>query len=251
MEIFTVVTPVALEDKDLSFTANSLLLLSQKVKFKWVVVCPQSEFDSIVSNELLAKVPNTKVICEERKSIYGAYNTALKRLETRYYLPLSSGDSILESSADCLVKILRDPDYMHQFIIFFSVFKSGRVIRAHDGLLSLIRTSGFSSGHSSSCLISFDAHKRFGAYDESFKLAADNYFFELVYKNSKDKISWVSGCILGYFKGGGVSVRNMHDTIRELYISRVRSGRSRYKEAFIFLYRSAKYILFFRKSRMQ
>ena len=249
MEPFTIITPVSKNNNDLSFTADSLIDVATKLEFEWLVVCPQFEYDAIVNNDSLIKVPNVRVICEERNSIYGAYNTALNNITSKYYLPLSAGDSILKDSLDCLTNALNDLKLNDWYIVFFSVLKSGGVIKAQDSILSLIRTSGFSSGHSSSCIISMDAHKFYGFYDESFKLAADNYFFERVYKGSKNRIHWISGCILGYFKGGGISVQNMDKTIRELYLTRVKAGRSKHKEGFIYLYRFLKYIYLSRKPK--
>jgi len=248
MNIFTVISPVIKNDTDISLTAKSLILLSKKIKFEWIIVCPRSEFKNFKADKLLNKISFLRVICEKNNSIYGAYNTALNLVKSKYYLPLSSGDTILEKSSKCLITILGDKNYINSYIIFFSVLKSGKIIRAHDTLFSLIRTSGFSSGHSSSCLISMKAHKKFGYYDERFKMAADNYFFELVYKYSRDRISWVPDCLLGYFKGGGISVQNMSETLKELYLSRVLAGRSKFKEKIILIYRYIKYIFFAQKT---
>ena len=89
-----------------------------------------------------------------------------------------------------------------------------------------------------------DAHKKYGCYDESFRLAADNYFFELVYQNQIESILWRPDCVLGYFKGGGISLKNMKETLYELYKSRIKSGRFITKEYFIYMCRKLKYRAF-------
>jgi hypothetical protein len=237
----TVITPLLKLGKDFEDTAISMLSFSNMVDMEWIIVAPEKEVVNICSNEHLVKIENFRVIKEKNASLWGAYNTAIKEVSTDFYIPLSAGDMLLCTSIDCILNNLKKMENIEKELIFFSVLKNGQLNKARDSIKSLIRTSGFSSGHSSSCMISVRAHEKYGYYDESYALAADNYFFELIYRNSKSNILWLENCVLGFFKGGGISVENMSLTNYELYKSRTHSGRLKIIESLIFLIRTVKY----------
>jgi len=237
----TVITPLLEVCKDFEETAISLLSFSKMINMEWIIVSPKREVDNIRSNKHLNQIENFRVIEEKNPSLWGAYNTAIDEVKTEFYIPLSAGDMLLCTSIDCILSNLADAKNLNKELIFFSVLKNGKLNKAKDSKKSLIRTSGFSSGHSSSCMISVKAHEKYGYYDESYKLAADNYFFEIIYRNSKDSILWLGNCVLGFFKGGGISIRDMQLTNYEIYRSRVHSGRSKAIEDAIYLIRRIKY----------
>lgn len=237
----TVITPLLEVCKDFEDTAISMLSFSQMVDMEWIIVSPKSQINNIRNIEHLHKIKNYRIVKEKKASLWGAYNTAIDEVKTDFYIPLSAGDMLLCTSIDCILNNLTDSKNSNKDLVFFSVLKGGKLNKARDSKKSLIRTSGFSSGHSSSCMISVKSHKKYGYYDESYELAADNYFFEKIYLNSRDNILWLENCVLGFFKGGGISIRDMKLTNYEIYRSRVHAGRSKIIEGTLYLIRRMKY----------
>ena len=140
-KILTIITPVKEYCSDFLLTTHSVIAFSSQIEIEWIVVCPECLINEIESIDIIQKSTNIRVICEKRPSIYGAYNTALDLVETNYYLPLSSGDAVLQHSADFIRNLLLDENYNNKYLMFFSVLTSRALVASSKTIKCLLCVS--------------------------------------------------------------------------------------------------------------
>jgi len=128
-------------------------------------------------------------ISESDSGIYSAINKGLALCTGDFYLFLGSDDLLLPKALETLYEGSMN-NLAVRALSYFSDPGSNRV--------ALIRA------HSSATLISMAAHRRFGLYDESYRIAADAKFMATLCKNGL--VNDVDE-VVGIFAPGGASSR--------------------------------------------
>ncbi len=234
-----IISPVLEFTDQIKFTANSIKEIAKENEVEWWIVSPKKTIEVLKIHNFLKK-KYIKFYEEKRPSLWGAYNTVINQINC-FYIPLSIGDIIYKEGFMKIHRLILQEKIHDKMLIFCSVVKNNKINKARDTWRSRLSTSGFASGHSSACIINKSLHKKYGFYDETFDLAADNYFFEKVYRDEKKLILWKEDILLGKFIGGGISTIDLKKSFYELYRSRVESGRSIIFEKFLYYLRRIKY----------
>lgn len=225
---FFIVTPLNKIDINFHITFQNIINIVNKTNLRWIICTSPNivkEIKSLTKN--FAKID---VIVEQYPSIYGGYNEFLKNNlnNSGYYLPLSAGDIILDQGLEEGMSICV---HSKPNLLFLSVLKHGQYIYRKKPKLELISTGthSFVTGHSAACFMKISAHKNWGLYDLSYKLAADNDFFEKIRLESPESILY-SNITLGYFPPGGISQSDYLSSYIEIFRSRVKNKKSLFKE---------------------
>ena len=216
---YYIVTPLNKVDDNFHITYANIIRFLDVLRVRWVICVPREIFCEV--QELTQNNNRIIVEIENYPSIYGAYNTFLKLYgnTSGYYIPLSAGDILF---CEGVVSAMKYCENAGDLVVFANVLKHGSYI--HTGLLVETRlnsgTHKIVTGHSAACLIKIEAHKIYGEYDLSYRLAADNCFFEKVYADSPSKIGKIDKTF-GYFPPGGISQNNYIESYTELFRSRI------------------------------
>jgi hypothetical protein len=137
---------------------------------------------------------------------------------------LSAGDVLFDAGLKLAIKHCEITDAL---VVFGNVMKHGKYV--HMGMFQKKTinsgTHKLVTGHSAACLIKLEAHQKYGKYDLSYRLAADNLFFEKIYRLSRKQIGTVDAT-LGYFPPGGISQNNYIESYLELFRSRIENKYS-------------------------
>lgn len=237
--MLTVITPILEITEELEKTSKSINKICLNHRVRWWIIAPKNTKKKL-KNITFLRGKHINIFEEIRPSIWGAYNTVIDIIED-FYLPISVGDILFEDGFNQIIEILKNEKSLNSHVIFFSVVKKKKIVKAKDTWRSILATSGFASGHSSGCIINKTAHHEYGAYDESFDIAADNFLFEKIYLTNKKSIQWVPEIILGEFIGGGMSTIDLRKTFHELFLSRIKAGRNIMIEKPLFYLRRLKY----------
>ena len=216
---YYIVTPLNCVDDNFNITLQNITAILAEQDIKWVICVSKDIYNQVynlVNN-------NRKIIIEREKypSLYGAYNTFINIYEksNAYYIPLSAGDVLFSAGLKSIIEHCETRD---ELLVFGNVIKHGKYV--HMGMFNRKSinsgTHKLVTGHSAACLIKLEAHQKFGKYDLSYRLAADNCFFEKIYKGSPNRIGSVDAT-LGYFPPGGISQNNYIESYTELFRSRI------------------------------
>lgn len=230
--LITIISPVLLCDENFLLTLKNIGVVQHVVAWRWIIVTPRKSFDKILKAVSSVKV-DCEVIIDSGNGIYSAYNQAVSALQTNYYIPLSAGDILCIQGVVSLSHFVATTP---SELVFFQVFK-------HDNIRTLVSqplfnyaTHCFATGHSASCVIDKRLHDKFGLYDESYKLAADSKFFELVKRNSPTSISYLDK-VVGIFAPHGASQRHRSLALDEHLRLRLEVGSNRFYEYFLRVFR--------------
>jgi len=240
-----VVTPVLEASNDVIATvANIHSIFSRHSDFQHILVCSESAYSILITDKSLAAQGQLRIVKENKKSLWGAYNTVVSDLHD-YYIPLSLGDKIVDFDLSEFNRIMHANGTKKPLIVFTSVIKNNVLIRPiFRRIQSTYSTSGFVSGHSAACIIHSSIHINYGLYSDKLDLASDNLLFEKVFLNCRDRIVWNSKVMLGYFKGGGISTYDLKKSLFELSQARVIAGRSKLISKAIYIMRILRWIKF-------
>lgn len=128
-------------------------------------------------------------ISEPDTGIYNAINKGLALCSGDFYLFLGSDDILLPKALEILYKAS-----VNKLVVQALSYKYIK------GNATLVRA------HSSATLINIKAHKEFGLYDESFRIAADTKFLAML--NDRNHVVKVEE-VVGVFAHGGASSNYM------------------------------------------
>ena len=99
-------------------------------------------------------------VSEPDEGIYNALNKAIELIGAEWYVVLGCDDLLFPEAVEKLMRHARDSLLVFGQVEFFSQTKGMLYIR----------------NHSAGVLISTEAHRLFGTYDESYRIAADTKF---------------------------------------------------------------------------
>lgn len=230
---FYIVTPLNIIDENFWITFENVTSILKVLQIEWVICVSEKIYKDVY--EIVKNIDRVTVETERYPSLYGGYNAFLRSFEfsNGYYIPLSAGDILFTSGLMAAISHCQKTD---DLIVFGNVLKHGKYVnmrilgRGHFNL----GTHRLVTGHSAACLIKIEAHQAYGTYDISYRLAADNDFFEKVRTGSKDRIGVIDET-LGYFPPGGISQNNYLESYIELFRSRIENNYPVILEA-IFLF---------------
>ena len=221
---YYIVTPLNKVDDNFYITLHNMNRILAKQNLTWVICVSKDIYNPV--SELVKH--NNKILVEAEKypSLYGAYNSFINKYDqsNAYYLPLSAGDVLFDAGLKLAIKHCEITDAL---VVFGNVMKHGKYV--HMGMFQKKTinsgTHKLVTGHSAACLIKLEAHQKYGKYDLSYRLAADNLFFEKIYRLSRKQIGTVDAT-LGYFPPGGISQNNYIESYLELFRSRIENKYS-------------------------
>lgn len=201
--LITIITVVYNGAKTIERAINSVINQTYK-NIEYIVIDGGSTDGTI---DILRRFDNSISywISEPDLGIYNALNKGISLARGSHYIPLGSDDILLPNAVD-------------QFI---PSMKNSLITRArawHDPLMADI--TKIKHAHSTGVLININAHKLYGLYDESYKIAADTKFLEIAKKNGQVKDI---DAIVGVFFPGGAS-GNYSNTIKEHARAMVEAG---------------------------
>jgi glycosyltransferase involved in cell wall biosynthesis len=167
--------------------------------FAWIVMDGASQDDTLAVLDTASDVV-TLVKSEADFGIYHALNKAIDLACSEYYLVLGADDFLEPTAVDnyCKAALQSNAD-----IVSGAVMVDGVNIRPPAKPIWWRSSPLLVSAHSVGALIRRDLHKELGYYSRRFPIAADTFFFLLVWRAGKrvyriDKV-------VGSFGSGGVS----------------------------------------------
>ncbi|MBP5442031.1 MAG: glycosyltransferase [Treponema sp.] len=150
--------------------------------------------------------------CSERDSgIYNAMNKGIDKARGKFVYMLNSGDALLPA---VLGKIAPYLDENMDKVVY------GPVDSYLDG--NFTKTTGMGSGHlpigmmpHQGIFVPLDLHKKYGVYNENYKICADREFILRLYTN---KVSFVHiPVIICNYDEGGISSTSTYAALKETY----------------------------------
>lgn len=132
--------------------------------------------------------------------IYDALNKGIEAVTGRYYVPLGCDDLMTPEGAAAFARHVGQADIAYGHVRFDYPGHPSKLIR----------------NHSSGVAIKVDAHRRWGFYDTSYRIAADTKFLNLVRRFGT--IVHFND-VVGVFVAGGASgnyTRNIHEHARAM-----------------------------------
>ncbi len=133
-------------------------------------------------------------ISEPDSGIYNALNKAIRLCSGRHYVVLGGDDLLLPMAAESFMRHADKGLVVFGWVFFESPRKGAMRIRAHSG----------------GCLIHIEAHRRFGLYDESYRIAADTRFLMAARRAG---VTAEIDDIVGVFAAGGASGRYARNVV--------------------------------------
>lgn len=214
MKKFSIITVCRNEEASIRATCESIV--SQKYQnFEWVVIDGASTDGTLkILNEYSGAIHH--LVSEPDKGIYNAMNKGAKRATGEYLIFMNGGDRF--ASSDVLDAVAQCP--VSDLIV-------GELEFADDGGVRKF-PSQLNSGYLRRNMLPHQAtffrrsiFKRFGYFDESFKIAGDYEFFVRIIK--KNKVSYHSILkVLAVFSEGGMSSSSYQRALRKHENHRVR-----------------------------
>lgn len=179
----SLITPILKVDKSLKNLATSLNLQLNHAT-NWIVVGEKKIKKNFLSN---IKRNNKNIIFKEseNKGIYAAINEALRLSNTKqYYLILGQDDEI--ANAKLFKEIVDQINFDKNTDLNADIYQLNTVSQNKKELNKISKLKqNFSpvfSHHSGGMLIKTALHKKFGYYDENYKLASDYKFLKKIKK---------------------------------------------------------------------
>jgi glycosyltransferase involved in cell wall biosynthesis len=139
-------------------------------------------------------------ISEPDRGIYNALNKAVRLCSGEHYVVLGCDDLLLPTAVESFMRHADKGLVVFGWVFFQSPRKGVMRIRAH----------------SAGCMIHIEAHRRFGFYDESYRIAADTRFLMAARRAG---VTAEIDDIVGVFAAGGASgsyARNVAEHARAM-----------------------------------
>lgn len=181
---------------------------------------------------------NIKYLQAIGSSIYSAINTALQTISSNWYVVVGSDDQIYENFIASYVKIISNcPSYVLavSLTVDFGDSKSrhptGRNWIYKHGISSII------SSHSVGCAINVNLHDRYGYYDNTYILAADQKLLLEVYSGNPQSILYCKSSPVGWYSPAGSSATKYILLIHEMLRLAIEANRSFPLHFFIYIFR--------------
>ena len=168
----------------------------------------------------------SKIISEEDKGIYDAFNKGLKIANGNLIGFVNSDDLLTPEALEILVKYYNN--YPNKDFFFGAVKKHWAVLHGYKPW-KINFTWGFYSSHSTGFFIKKDAAKIVGKYNTKYKYSADyDYFYRMIVKHKLKGIGTKKNELFGIFARGGFSSKiNFFDHLVECTKIRLDNGQNK------------------------
>ena len=168
----------------------------------------------------------SKIISEEDKGIYDAFNKGLKIANGDLIGFVNSDDLLTPEALEILVKYYNNNPNKDFF--FGAVKKHWAVLHGYKPW-KINFTWGFYSSHSTGFFIKKDAAKIVGKYNTKYKYSADyDYFYRMIVKHKLKGIGTKKNELFGIFARGGFSSKiNFFDHLVECTKIRLDNGQNK------------------------
>lgn len=125
---------------------------------------------------------NIKLIVSKDSGIYDALNTAIKYVNSNYYLVLGSDDLIISNGIKDLLFNLKLNKYKNYDFISFPVLKKNQVYDRRNYIPVSWSVSSIVVSHSCGLVINKSVHSMIGLYSTKYKILSDSLLILKAYK---------------------------------------------------------------------
>lgn len=215
---------------------NSLSNQTDK-RFEWIVIDGNSNDNTI---KILKNVKNIKLtyISENDEGIYDAINKGIKLANYNYYLVCGSDDFLFPNTIEKLNKLVNSNLAFDFYATSFQMNNRIHFPRKYSSWLYGMR--GMSSCHSVALLINKNLHKKFGFYNLSFPIFADQLFVQnAVYQGAT--ILHCKDILSGKYSTNGMSSNDSLDKQFEFFKMQIVCKHNYYLQFLLFLIRCLKF----------
>jgi hypothetical protein len=164
--------------------------------------------------------------------IYNAMNIALK-YAAEYYIVLGADDNL---NVNTLKEVIKENTYKDSDINIFSVMKDRHILVPRKNSKIWYSISNVIASHSVGLIIKTNIHKKFGLYDETYKILADSKLLATAIIRGAT-INYDER-ILGNFSSTGVSSKLSWQRIFEAYRYNIEIGNKVFLQPVFFIFRS-------------
>lgn len=173
--LFSIITVCYNEEKNIEKTAKSVV--GQKFKnFEWVVIDGKSK-DKTVS--ILNKYSKSMsyFVSEKDSGIYNAMNKGIKKAKGKYLLFLNGGDCFVNK--DVLLKVakfLEEDNFSSEIYYGNVLYDNGEKVDFKKAVLDRKFFLTKTISHQATFILK-DLFKKYGNYEEKYKISSDFYFW--------------------------------------------------------------------------
>ena len=158
-----------------------------------------------------------KIVSENDKGIYDAFNKGLKLAKGDLIGFVNSDDILIQNALSILVKYYNN--YPDKDFFFGSVKKHWKVIHGYNPW-KIHFMWGFYTSHSTGFYIKKKAAKKLGNYRLKYKFSADyDYFYRMIVHHKMQGIGTKKDELFGIFRRGGFSSRS---SIRSKFLEEIK-----------------------------
>tara|TARA_B000000565_G_C23755367_1_gene366270 strand:+ start:174 stop:917 length:744 start_codon:yes stop_codon:yes gene_type:complete len=178
----SVITPVLNVDKKLINLKSSLNRNSPNL-FNWIIIGNKKNKKKI--KKFILKNKNFYFLEQDDKGIYSAINVGISsKIVNQYYLVLGQDDLIINKNLFQELTVQINADIINDLSADIYELNTFSENKKKLNKLSKLRQnfSAIFNHHSGGMLIKTSLHKKFGYYDESYKLASDYKFLSKIKK---------------------------------------------------------------------
>jgi len=199
--LITIITICKNSEATIEKTIKSVINQKYK-KFEYIIVDGKSN-DKTMSLVKKYRKYCSKIISENDKGIYDAFNKGLKFAKGDLIGFVNSDDTLTVNSLNILVKYYRK--FPEKDFFFGSVKKKWGIIYGYKPWL-IYFSWGFYTSHSTGFFIKKKASKIVGKYNLKYKYSADyDYFYRMIVTHKLKGIGTKKKELFGIFKSGGFS----------------------------------------------
>tara|TARA_B100001741_G_C16382555_1_gene518554 strand:- start:10 stop:750 length:741 start_codon:yes stop_codon:yes gene_type:complete len=175
-----------------------------------------------------------KIVSENDKGIYDAFNKGLKLAKGDLIGFVNSDDILIQNALSILVKYYNN--YPDKDFFFGSVKKHWKVIHGYNPW-KIHFMWGFYTSHSTGFYIKKKAAKKLGNYRLKYKFSADyDYFYRMIVHHKMKGIGTKKNELFGIFSRGGYSSKhNFLDHLKECTKIRIDNRQNKFIVLITFL----------------
>lgn len=233
----------------ITVTLNSEMTLEKTIKsvidqkyekLEYIIIDGKSKDGTL---DIIDKYKNSisKIISEDDKGIYDAFNKGLKNFTGDVVGFVNSDDYLYPGALNTVSKYLRNNPSAD--FIFGSVKKHWGILHGYNPW-KIFYTWNFYSSHSTGFYIRKNAAQKVGLYDTQYRFSADyDYFYRMIVHHKLNGISTKKDEVLGNFGRGGFSSSiDPFDHICECTKIRFNNGQNKFMVFFTFILKFIFYI---------
>jgi glycosyltransferase involved in cell wall biosynthesis len=237
--MISIITATLNSEHLISTLISSLSEQSDK-RFEWIIVDGNSKDNTLKILNNLNNIDLT-LISENDNGIYDAINKGIKLSKYNYYLVCGSDDYLFPNTIENLNKLINANLLFDFYAMSFQMNNKVHFPKKYTSWLYGMR--GMSSCHSVALLINKNLHTKFGFYNLSFPIFADQLFVQDAFYQGST-ILHCRDIVSGIYSTNGISSKDSLNKEYEFFKMQLEIKRNFLVQYLLFIIRILKFKFF-------